>query len=435
MGRFLNIKTLFKNAFIKNLSMLITGGVIAQVIPFVFTPLLTRLYTPDDFGALAFYMSFITIISSFITGKYEQAIPVSSKKDVDQLVFLSLFLGIVLAIFITIAFILESVIFKEHSVLGDLQYIYFLLPLGAFFLSANQVLTYWYIEREHYKKISVNKIWQSTANVFFSVSLKGIKAGGLIFSDLLSRAVLTSVMWSVFIKDIKQQHRFKKIFTRKFYLRQYSVFKRYKRMPLYIVPGTFMNIAAKEVPIIVFTAIYKPEFVGYVMLSQRLFLAPLGIISSSMSQVLLKRMSSELKTIGNCRRTYIYSFIGLAILPIIPMMFFLAFSKSIILFVLGRDWLPILDFLIVLIPFYYIYFISGTLNIIFIAANKQKENMLFQLLYFCLISLSMIGAVWFSLKEMEGLRLFSYVSGFYFLIALMYSFYLSGEKRSSGGNE
>ena len=43
-----------KSEFSRNVLTLMTGTTIAQAIPIAISPILTRIYTPEDFGVFAF---------------------------------------------------------------------------------------------------------------------------------------------------------------------------------------------------------------------------------------------------------------------------------------------------------------------------------------------------------------------------------------------
>ena len=79
-------KTLFqqirKSEFSKNSIALLGGTVFSQLIPIGLSPVLTRLFSPTEFGVLALFVSISKIISVFITGRYEPAI-VLPKEDRD----------------------------------------------------------------------------------------------------------------------------------------------------------------------------------------------------------------------------------------------------------------------------------------------------------------------------------------------------------------
>ncbi len=68
-----------KSEFSRNVLTLMTSTTIAQAIPLAISPILTRLYTPSDFGIFALYMSISSIISVVVTGRYELAIMLPKK--------------------------------------------------------------------------------------------------------------------------------------------------------------------------------------------------------------------------------------------------------------------------------------------------------------------------------------------------------------------
>jgi O-antigen/teichoic acid export membrane protein len=63
-----------KSEFRKHVLTLLTGTTIAQAIPVAISPILTRIYSPEDFGLLAIYISIVTILATVITGAYDFAI-------------------------------------------------------------------------------------------------------------------------------------------------------------------------------------------------------------------------------------------------------------------------------------------------------------------------------------------------------------------------
>lgn len=79
------------NNFLRSILVLMTGTAMSQLIPIIASPLLTRIFSPENFGSFAFYLSIITIASTVVTGKYEQAIPLpKSNRSASYLTALSL---------------------------------------------------------------------------------------------------------------------------------------------------------------------------------------------------------------------------------------------------------------------------------------------------------------------------------------------------------
>jgi len=67
-----NSKLFPHSEFSRNVLTLMTGTTIAQAIPIAISPILTRIYTPEDFGVFAlsiiisFFISLITLIIVFV---------------------------------------------------------------------------------------------------------------------------------------------------------------------------------------------------------------------------------------------------------------------------------------------------------------------------------------------------------------------------------
>ena len=58
-------KLKLKSEFTRNVLTLMTGTTIAQAIPIAINPILTRLYTPEDFGVFALFIAITSIFELF----------------------------------------------------------------------------------------------------------------------------------------------------------------------------------------------------------------------------------------------------------------------------------------------------------------------------------------------------------------------------------
>jgi len=48
-----------RNDFLKNIMVLLSGSSLALLIPFIITPILTRFFTPEDFGLWGTYSAIV----------------------------------------------------------------------------------------------------------------------------------------------------------------------------------------------------------------------------------------------------------------------------------------------------------------------------------------------------------------------------------------
>jgi len=90
-----------KSEFSRNVLTLMTGTTIAQAIPIAISPVLIRIYTSEDFGVFALYMSIASILSVVATGRYEMAIMLPKKdSDAINVVVLSMIISFLLVLYL-----------------------------------------------------------------------------------------------------------------------------------------------------------------------------------------------------------------------------------------------------------------------------------------------------------------------------------------------
>ena len=64
-----------------NILTLMVGTTLSQAVPIAIMPILTRIYTPEDFGLYAIYGAIITILGTIASGRYELAILLPDKDE------------------------------------------------------------------------------------------------------------------------------------------------------------------------------------------------------------------------------------------------------------------------------------------------------------------------------------------------------------------
>ena len=99
-----NIRNIIKErlkqgSFVRNVLTLMTGTALAQALAVLASPVLTRLYRPEDFGILALFMSIVGILSVVACWRYETAIVLTEKdEDATNLLALSIMITIAMSL-------------------------------------------------------------------------------------------------------------------------------------------------------------------------------------------------------------------------------------------------------------------------------------------------------------------------------------------------
>ncbi len=77
----INAKLNAQGGFFKAVSVLVGGTAFAQLIGFICLPILTRLYTPEDYSVLGVYVAIVSILSVVSCLRFEIAIPISKHNE------------------------------------------------------------------------------------------------------------------------------------------------------------------------------------------------------------------------------------------------------------------------------------------------------------------------------------------------------------------
>ena len=124
----MNIKKLGESVFLRNVVKLVSATGIAQVIQLLATPVLTRIYSPDEFASYQLFYSIASVISVVATFRYELAI-VIPKDEIDAKSIVSGSLLINTGLSVLTLLLLSIVDFAKES---DLPNYFYLLPLYVF---------------------------------------------------------------------------------------------------------------------------------------------------------------------------------------------------------------------------------------------------------------------------------------------------------------
>src|SRR5437016_7420650 len=185
-----------RGRFTRGVVMLAGGTALGQAIVLAVSPLLTRLYTPEDLGGLGLFLSFVGVASVVLSLRYEAAI-VSCKdsREAAYLVLGSTALAVPMSLISSGVFyfmvdraLLGFGSLPRHTVL----IVFAALPPMAVF----GVLKYWFIREGAFGTISRVMVSQYSVRALSQVGfgLAGVGWLGLLVGDVLGRITGTGAM-------------------------------------------------------------------------------------------------------------------------------------------------------------------------------------------------------------------------------------------------
>lgn len=355
-----------------------TGTTIAQAIPIAISPILTRIYTPEDFGVFALYMGVTSIVSVVATGRYELAIMLP-KKDEDAINIVALSITITLFVSLITLFIVTLFNTAITRLLGNQEisnWLYF-MPLTILLTGVYQSLKFWSNRQKQYKDLAINRVTQSTVTATSNLSLGfvGLGSGGLVIGGFIGQSLATMFLYKMI--NAMEQSIFKKVKK----LKIIALSKRYINFPKFDILASLSNVSSRELIHILFNSLFSTAIAGYYYLTQRALGLPISILASSILDVFKERASKDYKQYGNAKAIYISTFKKLILLSAIPSILLYIFALDIFTFVFGENWIIAGEFTQILIPMFFLQFISSPLSFMIYISEKQKVNIIGQFLF------------------------------------------------------
>ena len=398
---------------------MVAGTGVAQAIPIVFAPILTRLYTPKDFGVAALYLSLASILGILATLRYEAAI-LQAKDDLSayKLVKLCVFIAIVMALVLLFIVLLWSDLISMWLGVNGLGKILYLLPLSMILTAVFQAYNYWAIRNSVYASIAIANTVQSTSSPSIQTLISGLTKVlglGLVVGNVAGQAVAS---FFLYIKN--RGLRPSKVDGYAMSCSYSSIAKQYKQMPLFGLPGALLDTTALQFPILFMTKMFESSVVGYFSLVFRVLSIPARLISGVLSKLLLKQVSNIANSTTGSEATILLIlkssiYLTLSISPLIITM--QVWGEELFVFVFGYDWKTAGSMASILVYAVAIRFIVSPLSSVLAIKQHMLKGFCWQLLYFITLASTLI---WASFKPFEDFLFFFVVHEL-----ILYSIYLA----------
>ena len=274
-------------SFFAQVAVLVGGAAFAQALGVAAMPVLTRLYTPGDYGVFAVYASLLAILAAINSLRYELA--VSLPKDEEDGASL---LALVLALVVTLSAILGGTAWVLREQIAawtktpDLARYMWLLPLGLVLLGIYRGLTYWAIRRQAFGHIARTRVNQGIASVVVQIGmgLLQLRPLGLLVGSIVGQSsgsgTLAALAWR------QDREALKSVSWRN--LRR--VAWRYRRFPLFS-GSVLLNIVGTRLPSLLIASAFGADIVGGFALVMRVLGWPMQFIGAAVGQVYIGEAS------------------------------------------------------------------------------------------------------------------------------------------------
>lgn len=321
-------------------AVLVSGTALSHGLTIAAGPLLTRMFEPADFGAVAVLLSSAMIVSSIASGRYELAVvlPESDEEAADLFV-----LSARLAVFVSLGLLVPCLIWSTEiaGLLGNasLGPWLFLLPILSLSLTLLAVFQYWCNRFSLYDQMAKDRFKNAVANVGGSVLLGLFRApAGLMVGKVVGH--LLAAIWIG--TRILVSHRSLLRGSTKEGRRKMA--RRYRNHPLHIAPAQMLGTVGGQLPMLVMSTLFSPAVAGLFSMAVRMISAPTTLVANAIGDVFRQKISVAYNQRGEFRREFLLTLGSSAALAVIPCSVLAICSPELFSLLFGEEWRPAGEF-------------------------------------------------------------------------------------------
>lgn len=394
-SRIINYKL---NDFYKSTVSLSLTSFLSQLIVFVGTPLITRIYSPEDFADVSILSALIQCLGVFATLRYDNAIPLcDSEEEADSLFIICSIFNIVFSISIFFLLLLMRKIDFNFFTLKNQNYILF-VPIGVSLYGFVNLLSFYSTRTHEFKKIGVSRVLQSFTSIFANISIAYTSKPllGPIIAYLFQIGFGVVYMSNHIFLKLKLLKSNKHNFTSLMF-----VAAKFKNFPKFSLVEALMQMVSIQLPFFYLNYINSESESGYLMNALKFSQIPIVLISSSISQVYYGHIKNNLDkgTLYPIAKDILSKLFRLVVMPLIIL---LPFYPLIFQTYLGVHWVRSGELLQWIIPYIISYIFFSIFSVNFYANNRFKESFFVQVVIFVVRLLTLVvGHQYFPIISLE----------------------------------
>ncbi|MCG3399248.1 lipopolysaccharide biosynthesis protein [Staphylococcus massiliensis] len=355
-----------KNKFLKDSFLLVISSAIAQIVLIFSVPIISRIYSPEQFGIFTLFNYLALIFIPVINARFDLLI-INSKttKKANAIAQISIMISLIIIIFTILAGVVGSIVLKGYY----LEIISFVLLLV--FVSLTNIFTSYLNLNKKYFHISIINITRTLLMVIVQIAFGWLTHNslGLVLGFTLSYLAGIIIGFKEFKKHFKLNKNIR-------YLKK--VFKLHSNQLFYSTPSIIINSLTFSVTVFIIGLMYSTKDVGIYGMATRILNVPIVVAGMGLSKIFMQKASEDYYKFNNFRPVLLKFSLGLFFLGLIAYGPLLLLKEEVVLLFLGRDWLEVTILFIPFVTLYVTRLIVSTISLANIVINKQHIDLIFQ---------------------------------------------------------
>lgn len=401
-----------QSEFVKNVAVLTSGTMIAQLLGVVLSPVILRFYGAEETAELSIFALIVSVGTAIGTARYEHALPLVKTDRESFRIYL--FLLKLVAITAVVATLISTVpAFFETSIDGRLFYL--LIPLGIFFLALHNSGTTWAIRTKAFKDITYSKLTNSVVSNGLKVLFGWLNFSyiGLIYSFIIG--LFVSAFW--FIRSFLSNKKAQNLTYRS--KGNYALAKSYSEFPRVNLPHVLMDLTRDLLLAFFMVQLFSKEDYGYYDQSYKILRLPTIFIGASIGQVFYQKCAEKYNQKEDILPVLYKAIKILSLLTIVPFVVIYFFGTELFTFVYSDKWSKAGEYSEIMCLWTAVLFVTTSISSIPIIVRKQAHFFRLAVIGSIGIILSMvIPAYFFDANMYQTLMWMSSFQAVYFIYVI-----------------
>ena len=358
--------------FILNIGRLFSGNLAASAIMFISMPLISRLYSPVDFGQASYFISIASVVAAASSLRYDASIVVAENQKMAKVMAINsvlICLGISLFFWALTSFLQ----IYNNRLLTPIAHILYLLPIIIFLTGSIQII---------FSVLTRDKSFGSIA--FFNISKTMVQQGYRVFSALIGNPSGFSLIIALAIGQgaslvlffSRLKNSFCKSIPDRITARDLIFgLKRYKAFPFFSSWSYMFNLLGMQLPVLFIGYFFDIKEAGYYAMAAMLLSFPKPL-AGAISQVLYQR-AAEAQKYGDLKDFIQEIYRRLVLYSGIPFFIVVFYGRPLYGFIFGPQWEQAGFYSQIVAPLFWIVFCTSPLGSLYNIQERQKENSIF----------------------------------------------------------
>lgn len=366
---------------LRPIAYLASGSGLAQLISLLVTPIITRLYTPGEYGTISIYGSIVAIVAAVAAGKYESAISLPAETDEGEsdaigLVRVALVVAVATSL-VSLLAVFILLLWGGIASLESLGYWAYAIPLGVLLSAASATLGAYATRRRRYGTLARIAPMQKVVSAGLQLAGGALRLGvsGLMIGVLAAPFVGLGVQSKIYREGSSASPSAKWDWSE---LRRLA--QQYRDFPLVSTWFALLNAMAWNIQAIVIARYYSVADVGHYSLATAMISVPMGLILVGVSQVFLRESAARADNPSAAMRLARETLKSLAVVSV-PL-FGVLFFASLYLFepVFGEKWAGSSAIAVSMLPLLWARFLTTSLTTVFPIYRRQGRLLIWQII-------------------------------------------------------